>query len=921
MATKEIKPDVTLVLEQYREPEIGPAATGAVTFGPYPSMDFISEQDALRNQYEANEFNATGQDSLLRMNESGEIESMVKPIIEGHDPVMRKYDDGGLEMNPTMEIIMDHFVDLGMKVQEDPTVTGQFKRMVSLPGQAVETAVRNTLKFFIDNTREGIQNTFYNMGKDMEELGLVEKEGPPLGGLVGLTGTPQEFRERQFFSPEENAWWEDLGAGFAQFYTGLKGVQMIANTKKLLVPSMVADGLVFDPEDGSLLTAFQALDLDPGAMQDTIDFMDSTQHDPNMGRAIQVAEGLLIGMTLGATGMAWKNREKIQPFLRKLLSPESIGRKAADPAIKKIAEVLSEIKKKWPKNTSFQQAWNRHLGNEAGTVPGPTLRTFRIHDKEGFVTDQAMIIQDSLIQKIEPYRVNLQYGTFVKGSESVKGKFQGGWSKVTYKDYKTKADGTPSDKFVLKSFFTKDLPLPKKKAKVKKLSRTEETGTLNTIYPEVNQAMEETMGRMDPAEAKMLRENMEQHAGTPWAAATVRGLTIREFFKRTMEGRMKEALELANSGLWGKDALTNYAMGKAFVHSKAAVLEFAGNYSFIGKNRKAELDISGSFKNCNPSKDCAKFCYASIANARPVDLMKAEFTEWVAENHPAILAKRVGALYSATPQGMTGLALRINDKGDLSDAQVTLIKAMNKQGYRMQIFSKRPDMLAKVPDFNLRMLSIDSTNFELTRKHPEYQLAVTITDDMTPEMIAEVNERVAVYLPVNMRGGEVTRADVKKRFPDSFKKMTKKLCPVDGGKMKTKPGTSFVNIANKTAEPGVWTCTACDKFGAAGCFFGKNQTENAKKINNQIKQANSPVPKPTAIEQAKAKVNDIIEELAGTSDEITAFGGTYKMPVQEQDWFVKEQARLRGEYDKAVKELEDLGGTPSITLAPRTKKE
>jgi hypothetical protein len=334
---------------------------------------------------------------------------------------------------------------------------------------------------------------------------------------------------------------------------------------------------------------------------------------------------------------------------------------------------------------------------------------------------------------------------------------------------------------------------------------------------------------------------MEKHAGTPWAAATVRGLTIREFFNRTMEGRMKEALELANSGLWGKDALTNYAMGKAFVHSKAAVLEFAQSYSFIGKNRKAELDISGSFKNCNPSEDCAKFCYASIANARPAELMKAEFTEWVAENHPDLLAKRVGNLYSDTFSGMAGLALRINDKGDLSEAQVELIKALNKKGHRIQIFSKRPDMLAKVPDFNLKMLSIDSSNFELTRKHPEFQLAVTITDDMTPAMIAEVNDRVAVYLPVNMKGGEVTRADVKERFPETFKKMTKKLCPVDGGKMKTKPGTSFISIKNRTAEKGLWTCTACDWNGANGCFFGKNQTENVKKINNQNKQANSPI--------------------------------------------------------------------------------
>ncbi len=120
-------------------------------------------------------------------------------------------------------------------------------------------------------------------------------------------------------------------------------------------------------------------------------------------------------------------------------------------------------------------------------------------------------------------------------------------------------------------------------------------------------------------------------------------------------------------------------------------------------------------------------------------------------------------------------------------------------------------------------------------------MAVTITDSMTPEMIAEVNERVAVYLPVNMKGGEVTRADVKKRFPDSFKKMTKKLCPVDGGKMKTKPGTSFVSIKNKTAEPGIWTCTACDQWGTNGCFNGKNQTENVRNIINQTKQANSPI--------------------------------------------------------------------------------
>ena len=755
MATKDKQPDVKIYLRSDRPPEeptepLREEAQFPMVVGDV--MDFVSDQDTAVRRYEMNEFSETGQSSLLEMNDDGEIESMVKPIIEGQEPVMMKKDERGMPLNPTMGMIMEHFADLSMKAQKDPSVTGQMKNIVSIPGQAIENAVGSTLKFFIKNTPDDFQNKFYDLGLDMERLGLVEKEGQPLGGLVGLTGSSKEFKERQFFSPEDNAWWEDIGVGFAQFYTGLKGVQMIANTKKLLAPSMAADALVFDPTDGGLFSMINQLDLDPGATQDFVEFMDSTKHDQNMGRAIQVAEGLMIGGLLGGSVLAIQNKEPIKQFIKKVFTPESYGRKAADPAIRKVAELLTEVKSKWPKNQKFEKymdkfgrGWRKNMGNERGAVG--------------------------------------------------------------------------------------------KKPKVKKVSRTEETGTLNTIYPEINQGMEESMSRMDPAEAEFLRKNMEEHEFTPWAAATSRGLTIREFFHRAIEGRMDDALALANSKLWGKDSLVKYEMGKAFMHSKEAVLKFAGSYSFIGKNRKAELDMSGSFKNCNPSGDCAKFCYASIANARPSELMKAEFTEWVAENHPEMLAKRVGALYSATPQGMTGLALRINDKGDLSDGQVELIKAMNKQGHRIQIFSKRPDMLAKVPDFNLKMLSIDSTNFELSREHPDLQLAVTITDSMTPEMIAEVNERVAVYLPVNLKGGEVTRADVQKRFPDSFKKMTKKLCPVDGGKMKTKPGTSFVGIAMKT-EPGLWTCTACDKFGAAGCFNGKNQTENVKKINNQNKQAN-----------------------------------------------------------------------------------
>ena len=383
MATKDKQPDVKIYLRSDRPPEeptepLKEEAQFPMVVGD--AMDFVSDQDTAVRRYEMNEFSETGQSSLLEMNEDGDIESMVKPIIEGEEPVMMKKDERGMPLNPTMGMIMEHFADLSMKVQKDPSITGQMKNIVSIPGQAIENAVGSTLKFFIKNTPDDFQNKFYDLGLDMERLGLVEKEGQFLGGLPGIFGSSQDFRERQFFSPEENAWWEDIGVGFAQFYTGLKGVQMIANTKKLLAPSMAADALVFDPTDGGLFSMINQLDLDPGAIQDFVEFMDSTQHDQNMGRAIQVAEGLMIGGILGGAGLAIQNKEPIKQFIKKVFTPESYGRKAADPAIRKVAELLTEVKSKWPKNQKFEKymdkfgrGWRKNMGNERGAIMDPLV--------------------------------------------------------------------------------------------------------------------------------------------------------------------------------------------------------------------------------------------------------------------------------------------------------------------------------------------------------------------------------------------------------------------------------------------------------------------------------------------------------------------------------------------------------------------
>ncbi|MBT7541463.1 MAG: hypothetical protein HN683_19120, partial [Gammaproteobacteria bacterium] len=381
-------------------------------------------------------------------------------------------------------------------------------------------------------------------------------------------------------------------------------------------------------------------------------------------------------------------------------------------------------------------------------------------------------------------------------------------------------------------------PGKKKAKKPKPPTVSEQTGSMDTIYPEVNEALKEGVGRMNRAERTMFKKNIKAHAGTLWAAAAVRGVTIREIFFRSMEGRNVD--ELLNSKLWGKDKLGRYSIIKDFLTGDPKQVEKrVKGYTFIGDNRKAELDISGSFKNCNPSKNCAKFCYAADANARPTELIKAEFTEWAAENHKDVLADRLFEMFEATDQHEDGLALRINDKGDLSEAQLVLIQEMNRRGVRMQIFSKRPDLLRKVSDFNLKMLSIDETNFDLAMENPDLQLAVVIGKGMTESQIAEINDRVAVYLPINQGKNSVSRAEVKERFPTVFNEMTQKLCPVDGGKLKTKRDTHYVDIiALKPGTKGLWTCGACDMLGAAGCFFGKNKSENVRKIISQIRQAN-----------------------------------------------------------------------------------
>lgn len=360
------------------------------------------------------------------------------------------------------------------------------------------------------------------------------------------------------------------------------------------------------------------------------------------------------------------------------------------------------------------------------------------------------------------------------------------------------------------------------------LGANQRKGTLSLLkneHPDAHEAVKRQLARMPKREATHVRRTLKEHEGTGWAASAVKSLVIRDVFDGLMTGRDVDGL--MNSEFWGNDPLSRYTMTKWLARGPDGVKHLIQGYAFIGTNRKAENDVSGSFLNCEPSEACAKHCYAVSANARHVELMKAEFTELASKMFPEETAERIAHLYKHSPAGMAGLSLRVNDKGDLSQAQVRVIKALNKQGVALQVFSKRPELLRKLSDMNLKMLSIDDTNFDVALANKDLNLAVTLTDQFTEDMVAQVNDRVSVYLPVNLRGKVWNTQTLKSKYPGQFANMKNMMCPVEAGKVTTKKGVSFVDIKEGVAE-GNWTCTACDLLGAVGCFHNERKTENRK---------------------------------------------------------------------------------------------
>jgi len=107
----------------------------------------------------------------------------------------------------------------------------------------------------------------------------------------------------------------------------------------------------------------------------------------------------------------------------------------------------------------------------------------------------------------------------------------------------------------------------------------------------------------------------------------------------------------------------------------------------------------------------------------------------------------------------------MNEKGDLSEAQVKVVHELNDRDISIQIFSKRPEILRTISDFNWRSLSVDETNMDVAVDNPDLNLAVIVTDNLPKSFMNKVKKRLNVVLPVNLKGKEWSRKQVLEMYP------------------------------------------------------------------------------------------------------------------------------------------------------------
>lgn len=346
-------------------------------------------------------------------------------------------------------------------------------------------------------------------------------------------------------------------------------------------------------------------------------------------------------------------------------------------------------------------------------------------------------------------------------------------------------------------------------------------------------------------ERNRIAANFKRLAGTPWHREAMKALVLRNEIETLMEGRELPADSILAQPEYAKPFRKQI---KALKGGLDGIFSYLEKASFIANPQKCVYAINSSLLNCNPSLECAKFCYASEGNyVYWQGILKSEIVTKAVESDPERAAKVIARQYKATPDYMDGATLRVFDKGDFSEQYVTLVKELNKNDIAVQVFSNRPEFLKQIDNgINVAMLSIDKSNRFLADENPDLAIAMVYTGRVDINFIEANAKRYedhgGVILPVKL-GTRILSQEELKALPQWAR--TKYTCPIDAG----------------TKKLGEWNCKKCDINGTGGCFYKNTAASRKYKIYASLQDMDV-----EAIDEGTRKIAKVLEELGISPD-------------------------------------------------------
>jgi len=345
--------------------------------------------------------------------------------------------------------------------------------------------------------------------------------------------------------------------------------------------------------------------------------------------------------------------------------------------------------------------------------------------------------------------------------------------------------------------------------------------TIEAVNDEVQQAGElfqagysdldaETKAIVDDALTEVenpdhVRKLLDELKDTPWAKQAIHGARARVALRSLIEGKPPEFDSVFEAPRAAKirNAILN--------HGADAIWQYFQANGTLSHPSKPVNSVNSSFLNCEPTKACATYCYAAKGRNYTSILVRAELSDWAVRTDPARFAKEVASEYKITPEFHAGKALRLFERGDGTQDWVKFIEALNAEGVRAHVFSRRSNFLRDVPTDNVRLLSIDPDNTTTAEQNLDLPIAYIYSDQNEISWLDEYKKmggEVQVVLPIVNRGKYLTK-EQQSVIPKWAKPLT---CPLDKGGIKIGKG------ANQ------WNCARCDAGGGVGCYH-KNTSE------------------------------------------------------------------------------------------------